>query len=135
MTMSDLPVTSANLSVGLADGAGGRWSRRFAAALFLSIILVSGCALDSFPVVRIVNHSDVNVVVSMATVDGSAESVIVPGLKPGTEIGFDRIAKGCSQVQLVAKDSNGVVIARSPSPVCNPSTWVIESSGTSPGPS
>jgi hypothetical protein len=122
--------------MGQVHAADGRPRRKpLVAALLLAVSLVSGCGSDAFPVVRVVNHTGMAVDVLMVPVGGSDGSVILTDLKPGSEIGYDRIAKGCSQVQLVAEDSRGVVIARSPSPLCNPSTWVIEAPEASPGPS
>jgi hypothetical protein len=120
----------------LEDGRRRRSYRYFVAALLLAmLVLVTGCASDNFPVVRVVNHTSVAVDVQLVPVDGSDGSVILKDLKPGGEVGYSRIASGCSAVQLVAKDPQGLVIARSPSPVCNPSTWVIEMAGASPSPS
>ena len=89
--------------------------------------MVAGCALDNHPVVRIVNHAGVAVDVSIVEVGSTNEKVIETNMKPGMEVTYDRLPSDtCSPVQLVAKNQQGIEIARNPGPICRPSEWVIE---------
>ena len=63
--------------------------------------------------------------VFIAPVGASDGSLVWTGLTPGQGVGYDRIPRGCSEVEFIAKDGTGTLVARSPSPVCRPSVWVI----------
>ena len=88
-----------------------------------------GCASDQYPVIFLENHTDSVVDVYMVRVgefDFSSRSPIVRDIDPGSSYPWSNIAEGCTDVQLVALDQRGAEIARSPTPVCRPSTWVID---------
>ncbi len=99
--------------------------------------LLGGCGqLDNHPVAWIENRTIVTVDVLAVRVGESDGALITKGLKPERGISYDRLpSNACREGQFIAKDANGVVIARSTSPVCSPSTWIIELPGASANPS
>jgi hypothetical protein len=88
---------------------------------------LAGCfATDQYPVISIENRTETTVDVFMVEVGESDGSRVISGIEPGTSYPFSNIAEGCSDIEFVAKDESGIVVARSPTPVCRPSTWVVE---------
>ena len=90
-----------------------------------------GCFGSNHPsIIWIENRTDTVVDVFLVRVgesDGSHVGRVALDVQPGLGYSYFDIAEGChDEFQLVAKDDDGVTIARSSPPVCRPSTWVIE---------
>ena len=98
--------------------------------LLLGVLLATlvGCTLDNHPVVYVKNDAGFPVEVVLAH-DSGEESVVDLELPPGAAVTYDRMAD-CVDGVLIARDSAGQEVARSPRPVCRPSEWVITSSPT-----
>jgi hypothetical protein len=104
------------------------WRNASTGALLVALCLaVAGCfPSDQYSVISIENRTETTVDVFMVEVGQSDGSRVVSGIEPGTSYPFSNIVEGCSDVELVAKDESGAEVARSPTPVCRPSTWVVE---------
>jgi len=111
----------------------GRLPLLLAIGVLVAIGLVSGCASDDHPIVWIENQTNVAVDVYLGPVGASDGGLIEAGLPPGLGVSYDRLG-GCADLELIAKDPSGTVIARSASPVCRPSTWVIKLPASSSAP-
>ena len=105
---------------------GSRW-----AALAASIALVlAGCiATDNHPVITIDNRLDVPVVITFVNAAGD-EGPLLSRIAAHQGYAIDVFPSGsdhCTTGYMVARDiESGEELARSPNPVCRPSTWTIE---------
>jgi hypothetical protein len=98
-----------------------------ALVMVMCVALVGCFVSDNHSIIWIENRTDTVVSVYMVGVgESDFSSRIIAAIDPGLGYSWFDIAEGCTAVQLVAKDESGAVIARSPTPVCRPSTWVIE---------
>jgi hypothetical protein len=107
--------------------------RRIASTTALVMVCVAlvGCFGSNHPsIIWIENRTDTAVDVFLVRVgESSARPVadVALDVQPGLGYSYSDIADGCNDAfYLVAKDNDGVTIARSSPPVCRPSTWVIE---------
>lgn len=102
-----------------------------ALVIVMCIALVGCFGFSNEPsIVWIENQTDTVVDVFLVRVgepDDSPMFDIANDVQPGLGYSYFDIAEGCNDdFYLVAKDDDGVTIARSSPPVCRPSTWVIE---------
>jgi hypothetical protein len=98
-----------------------------ALVMVLCLALVGCVTSDNHSIIWIENRTDTVVDVFMVGVgESDFNSRIITGIDPGLGYSWFDIREGCTDIQFVAKDKSGAVIARSPTPVCRPSTWVIE---------
>jgi hypothetical protein len=91
-------------------------------------VVLSGCfASDQYTVIQIENRTDTTIDIFLVTPSGDPNgSQVLTAVEPGTAYPYSNIAEGCSDAQLVAKDDTGRVVGLSPTPLCRPSTWVID---------
>jgi hypothetical protein len=96
--------------------------------MVLCVALVGCLASDHHSIIWIENRTDTVVSVYLVGVaESDFGSRVVAGMDPGQGYSYFDIAEGCTDLHLVAKDAaSGAVVARSPTPVCRPSTWTIE---------
>jgi hypothetical protein len=98
-----------------------------ALVLAMCVALVGCFVSDNHSIIWIENRTDTVVGVFLVRVGESDGSYIARAVQPGLGYSYFDIAEGChDDLQLVAKDDDGVTIARSSPPLCRPSTWVIE---------
>lgn len=82
-----------------------------------------------------VNHTDEVLTITSIYATGEERSEpIVFALQPGTHVSVnDRfMVNSCGNVTLIARDANGVEIARRSGHICAPGEWVIEANPGSP---
>ena len=104
-----------------------RIARTSALVLLLCVALVGCFGTDHPSIIWIENHTDTVVDVFLVRVGEADGGRVALDVQPGLGYSYFDLAEGCHDVfQLVARDANGVEIARSSPPVCRPSTWVIE---------
>jgi hypothetical protein len=104
--------------------------RRIASTSALVLVMcvaLAGCfSSDNVSIIWIENRTDTVVDVFLVRV-GESDGSHIADVQPGLGYSYFDIAEGChDDFQLVAKDDDGVTIARSSPPLCRPSTWGIE---------
>jgi hypothetical protein len=94
--------------------------------LLLAAIL-GACASDNHPVIVIENRMSAPVTIVFLN-SGGQESSLVDTISPGLEYSVDVFPTDrCTPGVLVARDkATGAEVARSQSPICRPSHWIIE---------
>ena len=107
--------------------------RRIASMTALVVVCaaLAGCfGSDNVSIIWIENRTDTVVDVFLVRVDdsdGSSVGRVALDVQPGLGYSYFDIAEGChDEFYLLAKDDDGITIARSSPPVCRPSTWVVE---------
>ena len=108
--------------------------RRIASTGVLVIMMcvgLVGCfGSNEGSIIWIENRTDTVVDVFLVRVDdvaGRPVADVANDVQPGLGYSYSNIAEGChDELYLLAKNDDGVAIARSSPPVCRPSTWVIE---------
>ena len=104
-----------------------RLKATLSALLLVVAFALVGCASDQYSVIFVENQTQAVLDVFLVPVGETDGSEVIMDIEPGTEYPYSDIAEGCSdRLQLLAMDQGGVVIARSPMPLCRPSRWVIE---------
>ena len=120
-------------ALALVPGRGPGPALAAAMALVVVVGALAGCATDNHPVIMVDNrtHTEITVVF----IDQAArESSMVGAIAPGTRYPIENFpASGCKVGVLVARDTaSGAEVARSASPVCRPSTFVVEAPSAPP---
>lgn len=115
----------------------GRWTLAQIALSLISVVVlgasVAGCASDQIPVVMVDNRLAIPVTVVFVN-DAGTESRVIETVSAHTSYPVDAFSSDhCTPGVLIARDkSTGAEVARSKSPVCRPSRWIIEAPTASP---
>jgi hypothetical protein len=123
----DVPQQVSRVTTSVHGGRRKRKARR--AILFFGIVFAAtfgACGSDNHPVIVIENNLPDPVTVVFVNTDGQ-ESSLVEAISPGFQYSVDVFSTDkCTPGVLVARDTTtGAEVARSQSPVCRPSHWVI----------
>jgi hypothetical protein len=94
---------------------------------FLLAAVLGACGSDNHPVIMIENRLSAPVTVVFLNSAGQ-ESSVAETISPGLEYSVDVFPTDhCTPGVLIARDkATGAELARSESPVCRPSRWIIE---------
>jgi hypothetical protein len=112
----------------LAAIRGSALARAWAiASALLVVTVVAACGSDNHPVIVIENRLSGPVTVVFLNSAGQ-ESSLVETISPGLAYSVDAFPTDhCTPGVLIARDqATGGEVARSVSPVCRPSHWIIE---------